>query len=159
MYRKLPPLNAIRAFEAAGRHVSFTKAGLELNVTHGAVSRQVAQLESWLATPLFTRTASQLTLTSAGRAYLSEVTAVVDRLAVASRDLLDKAAPRALQINSPPTFTMRWLIPRLSGFQRRQPNVEIRLTTSLAPVHFAENGYDIAIRVATQPLSGCLSLP
>jgi LysR family glycine cleavage system transcriptional activator len=84
MSRKLPPLNAVRAFEAAARHVSFTKAAEELHVTHGAVSRQVALLEEWFGKELFRRAASQLTLTDAGRTYLVEVTAVLDRLAVAS---------------------------------------------------------------------------
>jgi LysR family glycine cleavage system transcriptional activator len=159
MTRKLPPLNAVRAFEVAGRHVSFTKAAQELNVTHGAVSRQVALLESWLGTPLFRRSASQLSLTPAGQGYLSEVTSLLDRLAVASTHLLDQAAPKALRINAPPTFTMRWLIARMSGFQRKHAEVEIRMTTSLAPVNFRENDYDIAIRGAHEPLPGCMSQP
>jgi LysR family glycine cleavage system transcriptional activator len=159
MTRRLPPLNAVRAFEAAGRHVSFTKAAVELNVTHGAVSRQVALLESWLGTPLFRRTASQLVLTDAGRSYLGETTAVMDRLAVASMHLLDQAAPTSLTINAPPTFTMRWLIARMSGFQRKRPDVEVRLTTSLAPINFQEHAYDIAIRGAHEPLQGCVSTP
>lgn len=156
--RRLPPLNAIRAFEAAGRHVSFTKAAAELHVTHGAVSRQVAQLEAWLGTALFLRKSSQLVLTEAGRAYLAEITAALDRLALASLHLLDHASPRALQVNAPPTFTMRWLIPRLSGFQRRRPGIDVRMTTSLAPIRF-EEGYDIAIRGAQAPLAGCVSIP
>jgi LysR family glycine cleavage system transcriptional activator len=159
MTRKLPPLNAIRAFEAAGRHVSFTKAATELNVTHGAVSRQVALLESWLGAPLFRRMASQLALTEAGRSYLGEVTAVMDRLAVASMHLIEQAAPTTLTINAPPTFTMRWLIARMSGFQRKRPDVEIRLTTSLAPINFHEHSYDIAIRGAHEPVQGCVSVP
>ncbi|NUZ07299.1 LysR substrate-binding domain-containing protein [Piscinibacter koreensis] len=159
MSRRLPPLNAIRAFEAAGRYVSFTKAAVELNVTHGAVSRQVALLEEWLGTSLFRRTPSQLALTDAGRAYLAEVTAALDRIAVASLQLTDQAAPTTLHINAPPTFAMRWLIARLSGFQRRRPEVEIRMTTSLAPVNFQEHTYDVAIRGAQAPLLGCVSKP
>lgn len=159
MSRKLPPLNAVRAFEAASRHVSFTRAAAELNVTHGAISRQVALLESWLGSGLFRRTASQLALTDAGRLYATEVTALLDRLAVASANLIASAAPTALNVSAPPTFTMRWLLPRLSQFQRLRPDVEIRLTTSLAPVDFSDNGYDIAIRGAHAPLHGCLSQP
>jgi LysR family glycine cleavage system transcriptional activator len=159
MSRKLPSLIAVRAFEAAGRHVSFTKAATELSVTHGAVSRQVAQLERWLGTPLFRRSASQLLLTEAGRDYLAVATAVLDRLAVASRDLVDQAGPTTLTINAPPTFTMRWLIARISAFQRKRPNVEIRLTTSIAPVNFKEHRYDIAIRGAHEPIQGCVSFP
>jgi LysR family glycine cleavage system transcriptional activator len=157
--RKLPPLNALRAFEAAARHVSLTKAAQELHVTHGAVSRQVASLEAWLGTPMFTRSASQLRLTDAGRRYLEEVTPALDRIAVASTHLLEQAAPTALRVSAPPTFAMRWLIPRMSGFQRRRPGVEIKLTTSIAPVNFREHGYDIAIRGSDAPVAGCRSVP
>lgn len=159
MARKLPPLNAVRAFEAAGRYVSFTKAAAELNVTHGAVSRQVALLEEWLGTSLFRRSSSQLSLTDTGRAYLAEVAASLDRLALASMHVQGQAAPTTLRVSAPPTFTMRWLIARMSGFQRRRPDVEIRMTTSLAPVNFQDNAYDIAIRGALTPLSGCISKP
>jgi LysR family glycine cleavage system transcriptional activator len=157
MSRKLPPLNAVRAFEAAARHVSFTKAAEELHVTHGAVSRQVALLEEWFGKELFRRAASQLTLTDAGRTYLVEVTAVLDRLAVASMHIKDQARPSGLHINAPPTFTMRWLIGRMASYQRKHPNVEIRLTTSLAAVNFQEHGYDVAIRGAHAPIDGCIS--
>jgi LysR family glycine cleavage system transcriptional activator len=159
MTRKLPPLNAVRAFEAAARHVSFTKAAEELHVTHGAVSRQVALLEEWFGKELFRRAASQVTLTDAGRTYLVEVTAVLDRLAVASMHIKDQARPSGLHINAPPTFTMRWLIARMASYQRQYPNVEIRLTTSLAAVNFKEHGYDVAIRGAHAPIEGCTSQP
>ncbi|MBL0946296.1 MAG: transcriptional regulator GcvA [Hydrogenophaga sp.] len=157
--RRLPPMNAVRAFEAAARHVSFTKAADELNVTHGAVSRQVALLEEWLGTALFHRAASQLTLTADGRAFATELTSMLDRLAVLTMHMTQKAAPTALGVSAPPTFTMRWLIPRMSGFQRRRPETEVRLTTSLAPVNFQEHPYDIAIRGALEPLAGCHSVP
>jgi LysR family glycine cleavage system transcriptional activator len=157
--KKLPPLNAVRAFEAAGRHVSFTKAAAELSVTHGAISRQVAALERWLGTSLFVRGASQLALTTTGSAFLAEASAALDRLSLAAIHAREQAAPVALQVNSPPTFTMRWLIARMSGFQRMRPEVEIRLTTSLAPVNFTQNGYDVAIRGANEPLPHCISEP
>lgn len=151
--RKLPPLNAVKAFEVAARHVSFTKAAAELNVTHGAVSRQVALLEDWLGVALFRRSASQLALTDAGRGYLTEVSAVMDRLAVASMYLRQQAIPKAITVSAPPTFTMRWLIPRMSAFQHKHADVEIRVTTSLAPVNFRENSYDVAIRGQQAPLA------
>lgn len=157
--RKLPPLNALRAFEAAGRHGSFTKAAEELHVTHGAVSRHVAQLESWLGVPLFHRSASQVRLTASGKQYLAEITAALDRVAVASTHLQQQAAPIVLRVNAPPTFAMRWLIPRMSLFQRRQPDVEIRLTTATSPVNFEEGAYDLAIRGSAAPLAGCRSIP
>jgi LysR family glycine cleavage system transcriptional activator len=157
--RKLPPLNALRAFEAAGRHGSFTKAAEELHVTHGAISRHVAQLEGWLRVPLFHRSASQVRLTTTGKQYLAEITAALDRVAVASMQMQQHAAPTALRVNAPPTFAMRWLIPRMSLFQRRQPEAEIRLTTATTPVNFEEGGYDMAIRGSIAPVAGCRSIP
>ena len=157
--RSLPPLNALRAFEVAARHQSFTHAARELHVTHGAISRQVAVLEAWLGQPLFTRASSQVLLTEAGRRYQAEVTPALDRLAVASAQLLDRGESSTLQVSAPPTFTMRWLIPRLSGFQRQHAAVEVKLTTSTAPVDFSHHRYDLAIRGATAPLAGCRSTP
>jgi LysR family glycine cleavage system transcriptional activator len=161
--RTLPPLNAVRAFEAAARHQSFTQAAVELHVTHGAVSRQVALLEAWLGRPLFLRAHSQVQLSDAGRQFLAEMTPALDRIAVASAQLRDRDRDRgrraALTVSAPPTFTMRWLIPRMSGFQRSHPDLEIKLTTSLAPVDFQHQGYDLAIRGASKPLSACRSVP
>lgn len=156
---KLPPLNAVQAFEVAARHVSFSKAAAELHVTRGAVSRQVALLEDWLGTPLFHRSPSQLTLTDAGRSYFTEVEGSLTRLAIASMYMMHQAAPTGLRVNAPPTFVMRWLIPRMSGFQRRHSNAEIRLTTSLAEVNFQDNAYDICVRGNHTPHTDCTSVP
>jgi len=122
--RKLPPLNAVRAFEAAARHISFTKAAKELFVTHGAVSKQVASLETWLGTALFNRAQSQLSLTEAGKTFLAAVTPALDRIAITSMQLLEHTEPTALRISAPPTFTMRWLIPRISAFQKKRGGVD-----------------------------------
>jgi LysR family glycine cleavage system transcriptional activator len=157
--RRLPPLNALRAFEAAARHESFTRAAEELHVTHGAVSRQVALLEAWLGRPLFVRARSQVRLTEAGRRYLADVTPALDRIAVASAHTPERGGAGTLLVSAPPTFTMRWLIPRLSAFQRRHAECEIKLTTSIAAVDFQHQGYDLAIRAGTQPLLHCRSLP
>lgn len=157
--RKLPPLNSVRAFEAAARHVSFTRAARELFVTHGAISKQVAVLESWLGTPLFNRSQSQLSLTEAGQTFLAAVTPALDRIAVTSLQLLEQTEPSSLRVSAPPTFTMRWLIPRISAFQRKHAGVEIKLTTSTASVNFDQRIYDIAIRGAHQPLPGLMSQP
>jgi LysR family glycine cleavage system transcriptional activator len=142
----LPPLNALRAFEAAARHENLSRAAEELGVTHGAISRQVAVLEDWLRTRLFLRTATQFCLTEAGQRYARQITPALDRLSVASLELLDGASPQKLRISAPPTFVMRWLIPLMSRFQREHPEVEIRITTSIAPINFAENSYDLAVR-------------
>jgi LysR family glycine cleavage system transcriptional activator len=152
--RKLPPLNAVRAFEAAARHVSFTKAADELRVTHGAISRQVAMLEGWFGVKLFRRAPSQLTLTPAGHIYYREVTAVLDRLALASMNLKQQGATPVLRISAPPTFTMRWLIRRISSFQRLRPDVEPRLTTSIAPLNIQDTSFSTSRIRASTSLSG-----
>jgi LysR family transcriptional regulator, glycine cleavage system transcriptional activator len=156
--RKLPPLNAVRTFEAAARHVSFTNAADELHVTHGAVSRQVALLEQWFGIKLFRRGPSQLSLTEAGQTYYREVTAILDRLALASMDMKDQAAPTVLRINAPPTFTMRWLLGRIAAFQRKRPDVELRLTTSLGPVNANDTSSDVAIRGEQPAMAGWRSI-
>jgi LysR family transcriptional regulator, glycine cleavage system transcriptional activator len=156
--RKLPPLNAVRTFEAAARHVSFTKAAEELHVTHGAVSRQVALLEDWFGVKLFRRSASQLGLTEAGKVYYREVTAILDRLALASMDMKEQAAPAILRINAPPTFTMRWLLGKISTFQRKRPDVELRLTTALGPIGVNDTSSDIAIRGEQPAMPGWHSI-
>lgn len=157
--RKLPPLNAVRAFEAAARHVSFTQAARELGVTHGAISKQVAALEAWLGTPVFLRSPMQLTLTDAGRTLLIAVTPALDRISVAATHLLEQRDTRTLIVHAPPTVMIRWLIPRLSSFQRRAPEVEIRFTASAAPLNFEAGGYNIAIRGAYQPPEGVVAIP
>ena len=156
--RKLPPLNAVRTFEAAARHVSFTRAAEELHVTHGAVSRQVALLEDWFGVKLFRRSPSQLSLTEAGRVYYREVTAILDRLALASLDMKEQATPSVLRINAPPTFTMRWLLGRIAAFQRRRSDVELRLTTALGPIGVNDTGSDVAIRGEQPPMPGWRSI-
>jgi LysR family glycine cleavage system transcriptional activator len=100
-----------------------------------------------------------LSLTDAGRTFLAAVTPALDRIAVTSMQLLEQTEPTALRISAPPTFTMRWLIPRISAFQRRRGGVEVKLTTSTATVNFEDRIYDVAIRGANQALPGMLSVP
>ena len=151
--RKIPPLNAMKAFEAAGRHTSFTRAAEELSVSQGAVSKQVALLEEWLGTALFTRTQSQIKLTPAGEELLATLIPAFDRIALTTLRLTERSSNiSSLNVNAPPTFTMRWLIPRIASFQKQHPAIEIKLTTSTAPINFLEYSYDIAIRGShTQP--------
>ncbi len=157
--RRLPPLNAIKAFEASARLVSFTRAGQELNVTHGAISRQVALLESWLGVVLFQRTKSHLVLTDAGKKFYDEVSAALDRIALAAIHLTHETDQALLTVSAPPTFTLRWLIPRLSTFQRTHLGINVRLTASLSAVDFTRDKCDIAIRGAVEPLPDVLSRP
>lgn len=143
---ELPPLNALRAFETAGRHLSFTRAGEELHVTHGAVSRQVAALEAHLGVKLFIRTASGLVLTDAGRTYFGEVTAGLDRLRAATQRATSRRAAQVLRLSVPPTFAMRWLIPRLAGLDTARLGISLDVSTGIYAPDFAGGGYDAAIR-------------
>jgi len=157
--RKLPPLNAIRAFEAAARNVSFTKAAQELQVTHGAVSKQVAILEAWLGLELFNRSKTQVTLTPSGKDFLASLTPALDRIAVSASQIVDRLNANVLKISAPPTFTLRWLIPRISSFQKKIDQIEIKLTTSIELVDFSSGEYDLAIRGATSAMQNHVSIP
>jgi LysR family glycine cleavage system transcriptional activator len=128
MDRRSLPLNALRTFDAAARHLNFTRAAEELGVTHGAVSRQITALEASLNTSLFVRD-TPMRLTGEGRALYEGVSPALDAIAEAV-DEARRVRPHSLVVvNAPPTFTMKWLIPRLSGFQRRFRDAEVRLST------------------------------
>ncbi|SAK82768.1 transcriptional regulator [Caballeronia catudaia] len=147
MRQALPSLNAVRAFEAAGRLGSFKEAAAELHVTHGAISQQVRLLEAWLGAPLFERHNRRVVLTAAARVYLAEIAPLFDQLAQATaRYGLSKAVSRTLSVNAPATFTLRWLVPRLERFRARHADVEVRIETSNEPVESLRDVYDIVIR-------------
>jgi LysR family glycine cleavage system transcriptional activator len=147
MKRVLPPLNALRAFEAAGRLGSFKHAAAELHVTHGAVSQHVRLLEEWLGAPLFERHNRRVVLTPAATAYLQEIGPLFGQLSQATaRYGLPAAVSRTLSVNTPATFTLRWLVPRLANFHAAHHDVDIRVETSNESVEGLKEGYDIVIR-------------
>lgn len=146
-HRRLPSLNALTAFEAAGRLGRMTLAAEELSVTHGAISRHVRHLEEVLGIRLFEGPKNALRLTESGRTLLSHLTAGLDRLEAGVRAVADEDEG-ALDVSCTGTFSMRWLIPRLHRFQAAHPAVEIRLSASYAPVDFARERYEVAIRLA-----------
>jgi LysR family transcriptional regulator, glycine cleavage system transcriptional activator len=143
---KLPPLNALRMFLVAARHLSFSRAAVELNVTHGAVSRQVRGLEEFLGVTLFERRIRKVSLTTEGQQLYAEASPAMEQIAAAARALMVKAPERAVRINVRPTFTVRWLIPRLPDFVARHPGIEPLLLTSTLPPDKAPEAFDIAIR-------------
>jgi LysR family glycine cleavage system transcriptional activator len=159
--RSLPPLNALRAFEAAARHGSFKHAADELGVTHGAVSRHVRLLEDWLGPPaLFLRLNRRVELTATGVALLSETAAALDRLsAAAARHLVQggKPSPQIVRVNAFSTFSLRWLLPRLRQFRDRYPDVEVRLSTSDDPLDSLREPYDVIIRGGPDTFHGYAS--
>ncbi|CAG9183964.1 Glycine cleavage system transcriptional activator [Cupriavidus laharis] len=140
---RLPPLNSIRAFEAAGRHLSFTRAAEELCVTHGAVSHQVKTLEEWLGVPLFRRLGQSVQLTDQGRLYLATVSPALSAIASASRSL---SRHEVLRVNALPSFIMRWLFPRLVSFRAAHPTIEVDISSGLEPVEELSGDIDVIIR-------------
>jgi LysR family glycine cleavage system transcriptional activator len=148
---RLPPLNALRAFAAAARHASFSRAADELGVTHGAVSKQVRLLEDDLGRPLFARGVRQVKLTAAGRELMAEIAPALERIATIAETLRLAPADEAgqVRINTRPSFALRWLIPHLPRFVRSHPGIEPQVVTSTAePARLPPGGFDIAIRRA-----------
>ena len=141
-----PPLNAVRAFAAAARHLSFTRAAHELHVTHSAVSRQIKSLEDFLGVTLFERRIRQVALTAEGQQFFAEVEPALAQIGAAARALQAQPATRAVRINVRPSFAVRWLIPRLPAFVERHPDIEPRVVTSTITPEQAVDGFDIAVR-------------
>jgi LysR family transcriptional regulator, glycine cleavage system transcriptional activator len=153
MARRRYPLNALRAFEAAGRHGRMSQAADELHVTHSAVSRQVQQLEDFLGVALFEGPKNALRLTEAGRTLLSGLSGAFDQIDLSVRMVAD-SEDGPLDVSCLGTFSMRWLIPRLYRFEELHPRIEVRLTASDRPVDFGRDGFDVAIRVGEGSWSG-----
>lgn len=142
----LPPLKALRAFEAAARFESFNRAAEALSVTPSAVSHQVKLLEEFLGVPLFERRNRQVRLTRAGRAYLPPVRDAFEQIRIATGQARKRDASGALTVSSAPSFAVGWLMPRLAAFQLAHPDIEVRLTSSIELVDFATSDVDVGIR-------------
>lgn len=156
-YRRLPSLHALRAFEAAARHRSVTRAADELSVTPGAVSRQIRVLEEELALTLFLRSASGLAPTPAGAALLAASGAALDRLEEGVAEARRAARPVPLSVGAYALFASRWLIPRWGRLRARHPELEIALTTSADPLELRPGKFDAVIAVAEdRPRPGVL---
>jgi LysR family glycine cleavage system transcriptional activator len=146
MARRLPPLNGLKAFEAAARSESFTRAAEELNVTQGAVSHQVKALEDTLGLKLFRRERQRLILTEAGRDYLTVIRLALDQIAVGTERLLQRQESGALTVSTSPDFAAKWLVNRLSRFAEKCPDVDLRVSATTHYVDFARDDVDVAIR-------------
>ncbi|NDL62959.1 LysR substrate-binding domain-containing protein [Acerihabitans arboris] len=150
MRRRIPSLNALRAFEAAGRLGLMKLAAAELCVTHGAISRQVSHLEEWLGVALFAGPKHAPRLTEAGSALLPALTTAFDQLGQAVGRIAD-TDEGPLDVSCPGTFTMRWLIPRLHHFNATHPHVDVRLNSSGTSSDPLRDNVDVAIRVGCAP--------
>jgi len=139
-------LNALKAFEAAARHESFTRAAEELSVTQGAVSHQVKGLEDRLGVKLFSREAQRLAITAAGREYLDVVRDAMDRIAIGTERLLQRQSTGVLTVSTSPNFASKWLVHRLGRFAEAHPTIDLRISATIHHVDFAREDIDVAIR-------------
>lgn len=144
--RRLPPLNALRAFEAAARHLNFSRAADELSVTPGAVSQQIQNLEDYVGAALFKRTPKGLLLTDAAQTALPALREAFDRLAEAASLLTAAVDGRRLTLTAAPSFAAKWLVPRLGRFEEAHPQVDVWLSADMDLVDFAAGEVDLAIR-------------
>jgi LysR family glycine cleavage system transcriptional activator len=154
MAKLLPPLNALRAFEATARHGSFSRAADELNVTPAALSHQVAGLESFLGERLFNRNARSISLTPAGEVLYPGLNAAFLQIRQSVERLLDTFDGQILVVSAPPGFTAKWLAPRLHHFLTSQPDLDVRISATQSFANFLGDGVDVAIRNATGPFPG-----
>ena len=145
MPRRLPPLTSLRAFEAAGRHLSFTLAAAELKVTQAAISHQVKSLEEHLGKALFLRLPRHLELTAVGKTLLPVVRGAFDQIGQTVADLTDGKSGSAITVRLAPSFAAKWLSPRLEDFRRKHPRIELALRHSNEPADFARQAIDLAI--------------
>lgn len=152
--RRLPPLNALRAFEAAARHLSFKAAAAELRVTPTAVSHQIRLLEGILGFALFERRTRAVQLTEAGRALQPTLTHSFDAIANAFEALSRAPQRRGVTLSATPAFTARWLVPRIADWQRKYPGINLRLHASEEPVNLENGDADAAIRYGRGPYCG-----
>ena len=143
---RLPPLNALRAFEAAGRHLSVKAAADELSVTPGAVSQLIKSLERTLGVTLFQRVNRGIFLTEAGQSYLPPVRNAFRQIAEATRRVAASSDGGVLTVSTTPSFAAAWLVPRLKDFQDTHPDIDLQISASKALVDFSRDGVDLAIR-------------
>lgn len=154
MNHRLPPLNSLRAFEAAGRHLSFMKAAHELNVTPAAVGHQIKKLEQHLGMQLFRRLNRGLILTDAGRACLPGLTEGFGTLTSAIETITARDSQAVLTITVAPSFAAKWLIPRLDRFRAVRQDIAVRIDTDLREIDLASAGIDLGIRFGSGQYPG-----
>ena len=150
----LPPLDLLVGFEAAARHLSFTKAGAELHLTQSAVSRQIKELEEQLGAPLFQRRHRALTLTEAGHQMYASTAQVLATMRAATERIRAQSGRRTLAVTTTHSFAALWLIPRLAGFTRDHPGVDVRITAETRVQDLERDGLDIALRHGPAALAG-----
>ena len=159
MPRRFPSLNALKTFEAAARHLSFSNASEELNVTQAAVSRQIKLLEEDFGTPLFKRLTRSVELTEAGHRLFPALREAFDQIEFAAHRVWDNRGNGILTISVLPTFSVKWLMPRIVEFSERYPDIEIHLVNSIRAVDFDRDDVDLAIRVGSPVMDARIEGP
>ena len=149
MIYRLPPLNALRVFEAAARHLSFKEAAAELHITQAAVSHQIKSLEDYLGVSLFRRAGRGVQLTEAAKAALPRLREGFDALAAAVETVRERGGEAELTITAPPVFTARWLMPRLADFAKREPKIDVRVVANSRMVD--SGALDSPVFIGTDP--------
>src|SRR5690625_3373839 len=157
MARQIPPLNALRAFEAAARHLSFTKAAQELNVTQAAISHQIRGLEARLGIQLFQRNKAGLSLTEPARSYLPALVEAFDLMDRATRRLTQHGQEGALRVSALPSFAARWLLPRLLRFRDKHPDIDILISANERLSDLEREGLDVGLRFGAGFYPGLVS--
>lgn len=147
MLRKLPPLPALHAFEAAARNDGFQRAGEELHVSAGAIAHHVKQLEQWLGVPLFQRLPRGVTLTAAGHRYAEALRPILNNLAEVSEAVRNQLDERVVTVSTTQSFATRWLMPRLGSLRDHHPQIDLRVLASTHPADFVRDGVDVAVRL------------
>jgi len=159
--QRLPPLNALRHFEAVARAGSFAAAADDLHVTHWAVGKQIRLLEDWFGVPLFERRARGVVLTDEGAALLHDVNGAFARLSSSVTRLRHEPAARRItgvvRVNALASFALCWLIPRLADFQARYPDIDVRLSTSSRRLRYIGDAFDIGVRAGPEDATGLVS--
>jgi LysR family glycine cleavage system transcriptional activator len=145
-HRALPPLDLLRGFDAAARHLSFTRAAAELFLTQSAVSRQIQALEAFVGVALFVRRHKALALTDAGEAYHRSISQALDQIREATRRLRETRKGHVLTVTTTVSFAALWLVPRLARFRKDHPHVDVRITATHEVVDLEREGVDVAIR-------------
>ncbi|MEP7703585.1 transcriptional regulator GcvA [Paraglaciecola sp. 25GB23A] len=157
MNRRLPPLNSLKTFEAAARHLSFTRAADELFVTQAAVSHQVKALEDFLSMKLFLRRNRSLLLTEEGQSYYLDLKDIFRSIQDATERLLAKGAKGALTVALPPSFAIQWLVPRISRFSQQNPDIDVRIKAVDFDEGFLSDDVDVAIYYGKGKWSGVVA--
>lgn len=151
---ELPPLTALRAFQAAGDAMSFQEAARRLSVTPSAISHQIRLIEEWIEAPLFARSPRRIEFTPTGKRFHKEITAAFERIRVAAHRAKGEITHTKLRISALPLITNVWLIPRLGNFEERHPGISLEIETSNRIVDFNRDNVDVGIRNVRSPTPG-----